>query len=209
MAAQSSRTIVADDHPIFREGISSILRDIDPSIEVDQAGSFEELLEVASNGASPALFLLDLNFPGMDVDAAVPLLRLKFPLSSIIIISMADDRRSTDHIMDVGVDGFISKAATQQQIREGIAAVIGGEFVNVSEAGGLSMTSSVSHFSGLTPRQLDVLRGIAKGRSNKQIAADLGISPFTVRIHVSALLRELKVDSRTAAAALATRYGVH
>lgn len=208
-ARPSSRMIVADDHPIFRDGISAILADLDAEITVEQAGTFEELLEVAAQGPSPSLFLLDLNFPGMDIEMAVPKLRRQYPLTSIVVISMADDRRSTDRIMAAGVDGFISKAATQEQIRDGIAAVIEGEFVNVSEAGGMAVSASTSQFSGLTPRQLDVLRGIAQGHSNKQIAKDLGISPFTVRIHVSALLRELKVETRTAAAAMATKYGVH
>ena len=208
-APRSSRMIVADDHPIFRDGISSILADLDPEIAVEQAGTFDELLDVAAQGPSPSLFLLDLNFPGMDIETAVPKLRRQYPLASIVVISMADDRRSTEHVMAAGVDGFISKAATQEQIREGIAAVIEGEFVNVSEAGGMAISASTSQFSGLTPRQLDVLRGIAQGHSNKQIAKDLGISPFTVRIHVSALLRELRVETRTAAAAMATKYGVH
>ncbi len=204
----ATRMLVADDHPIFRDGIVSILAKIDPEIEVEHAGTYDELIEVARAGSDPQLFLLDLRFPGMDVERAVPELRVKFPLASIVIISMADDRRSIDHVMSTGVDGFISKAASEDQIRDGIVAVMNGEFVNVSASGSLEGTTSVSQFSQLTPRQLDVLRGIVEGHSNKQIAKDLGISPFTVRIHVSALLRELKVETRTGAAAMASKYGL-
>ena len=203
------RILVVDDHPIFRDGITTILLQIDPNILVEHAGTYDELMETACAGSNPHLFLLDFRFPGMDIEKAVPQLRSKFPLASIVIISMADDRRSTEHIMSTGVDGFISKAASQDQIRDGIAAVIDGEFVNVSEVGGLQGVTSTSQFSHLTPRQIDVLRGVAQGMSNKQIAIELGISPFTVRVHVSALLRELKVGSRSAAAALATKYGLH
>ena len=207
-AMAARRMLIADDHPIFREGIEAVIKQIDQEIQVEHAGTFDELLAVARAGTDPQLFLLDLRFPGMDIDRAVPELRSKYPLASIVIISMADDSKSTEHVIAAGVDGFISKAASQEQIRDGIAAVIEGEFVNVSESGGLQGVSSISQFSRLTPRQIDVLKGIAKGHSNKQIAKDLDISPFTVRIHVSALLRELHLDSRTAAAAMAIKYGV-
>lgn len=202
------RIIVADDHPVFREGICGVLSDVYAQAQIEQTGTFDGLLAAARGGRRPNLFVLDLRFPGMDLAANVPTLRQEFPLASIVIVSMADDRASVERILQGGVDGFISKAASYGAMLDAFDAISRGEFVNVGPAGGIGARGTSSHFSGLTERQRDVLALIAQGHSNKGIGRMLGISPFTVRIHVSALFKTLGVDSRSGAAALASKYGI-
>lgn len=208
MTDDIARIIVADDHPIFRGGLCGLLGDNSPNAQIDEAGTYDAMLASARDGISPNLFVLDLRFPGMDLTTAIPALRSEFPLASIVIVSMADDRASVDRIMAAGVDGFISKAASHDSMRAAFAAVIRGEFVNIGPPGGLVSSATSSHFSGLTARQREVLALVAEGQSNKEIARALSISPFTVRIHVSALMRELGIETRASAASLASKYGL-
>jgi DNA-binding NarL/FixJ family response regulator len=204
-----NRIIIADDHPVFREGLRRVLAEISPDAEVQEAGDYDTVVALAGAGPDPAMFLLDLGFPGMVLAQAIPQLRRKYPRTSIIIISMADDRGSIDRVMAAGVDGFISKAVDHEAMKAAIIAVQQGDFVTVAGPQGLSSDGGIGlQFPAMTGRQTEVLRHVAQGKSNKEIARDLKISPLTVRLHVSGLLSAMGVESRTAAAALAVKYGI-
>ena len=201
------RAIVADDHPMYCEGLAALLADIDADMMINRADRFDRVLAQARQGRSPDLFLLDLNFPGMAVPGSLEILRAEFPKSSIIIISMSDDRDTADRIMAAGADGFLSKSAPPDDMRSAIEAVLAGEFVQLNGEAGLVHPSGIMlDFPSLTSRQIDVLRLLVEGKTNKEIARALDFSPFTVRIHVSAILHQLKVTSRSGAAAIGARY---
>lgn len=203
------RVIIADDHPIFRAGMAALIRQILAPQSLDEAGTYAELITLSQTGMPPAMFVLDLCFPGMAVEVAVPDLRKAFPRAAILIVSMLDDPFAIRRATDQGVDGFISKAVSPDTMRDAILAVHEGAFVNIGPPSGLTAPDQLTAlYPGLTTRQREVLAQLCDGRSNKEIARILGISPFTVRIHISALLRELDVESRSAAAAIAARYGV-
>jgi DNA-binding NarL/FixJ family response regulator len=200
--------IIADDHPIFREAMAALASALHPEARIAQSGTFAEMLEAARAASAPDLFILDLWFPGMDISHSIARLRGEFSNASIVIVSMADDHATIAKVMAAGVDGFISKALTREQMRDAFIKLAQGEFVAVG--GGTAITPEETlnaRFPELTARQREVLQHVCEGRSNKEIARILEISPLTVRAHVSSLLRALGVETRSALVGVASRFG--
>jgi DNA-binding NarL/FixJ family response regulator len=208
MIDEKHHIIVVDDHPIYREGLADIVADVLPEARISQAGTFDDMLTIARGGNSPSTFVLDLMFPGMQLESCVALLRVEFPLAAIVIVTMADDPASVERILNSGVDGFLSKAASYEAMKKAFMALADGEFVNLQVDGNMRSASPTSRFVELTSRQLDVLKLVGKGMSNKEIARALALSPFTIRIHLSAIFKTLGVNNRSAVAALAAKYGI-
>jgi DNA-binding NarL/FixJ family response regulator len=203
----SELIVVADDHPVFRDGLKRLLAAASPNATIIEAGTMDEVLAIASQPPAPSLFVLDLLFPGMRPKETLPHLRERFPRSSIVIVSMIDDEATVQQIMRLGADGFVGKAVSSQRIVDGIMAVKAGQFVVIRAEQGASQSADGTSVLDLTPRQKDVLQCLAQDKSNKEIGRMLSISPFTVRIHVSALLRILQVESRALAAVKARALG--
>ena len=189
--------------------MAAMLKSVFPDAIISEAGDYPELQTLLADMPEPDLLVLDLMFPGFDVQKDFTKLRRHLPVSPLIVVSMVNDDEIIDEIMSSGANGFLSKSTNPKDIMRAFQSVLDGETVVLRSPSDLVMMSPDTEIlQALTPRQMEVLSGLSRGLTNKEVARELEISPFTVRIHVSALLRIIGVPSRSAAAAFAASRGI-
>lgn len=204
------RLLVVDDHPVVREGLVAVLNDR-PDLEVvGTAGSGEEAIASARCFA-PDVILLDLEMPGMAGVAAIPALREAAPEGRILVFTAYSTDECVFGALRSGASGYLLKGAAAEEIARAVRTVHGGG--SHLEAGvAEKLLASVRGPQGAAPvlskREREVLKLVAGGQPNKQIARALGITERTVKFHLTALFQKLGAENRAGAVAIAAQRGL-
>jgi NarL family two-component system response regulator LiaR len=210
VSAKGIRVLIADDHAIVRQGLTTFL-ELQEGIEVaGQASDGEEAATLAAR-LQPDVVLMDLVMPALDGISAIARIRESTPSTRVIVLtSFADDEKIFAAIR-AGAAGYLMKDVSPQDLAAAIRMVHAGEPILAPEVMRRLMDEvgrsleSPSASDTLTEREIEVLRLIANGRSNKEIARDLALSEKTVKTHVSNILQKLQLSDRTQAALYAVR----
>ena len=202
------RVLVADDHELFLKGLEFILRDSYPDIELVFAHNYAEIFAFLESDRRFDLLMTDLAMPKGKWQEALPHIHMLLPSTPIIILSAVFDKEIVQKTMDIGVSGYIPKTSPNAVIISALNLVMAGGMYIPPEllSNQPEQSAEASHI--LTPRQIDVIRAVAEGKSNKQIAYELGLSEGTVKLHVTQILKLLNVNNRTGAVREAERLGV-
>ena len=203
------RVLLVDDHAVVRQGLRLFLG-LDEHIEVvGEASNGEEALAEAGR-LHPDVVVMDLMMPVMDGIAATRQLRRAYPDTEVIALTSTLEEHKVNGAIEAGAISYMLKDASSDTLADAIHAAARGEVRLHPEAA----KRLVRDFRGgemresLTPKETIVLQLLARGHSNRDIAADQGVSEATVKTHVSRLLSKLGLDSRTQAALYALKHGV-
>jgi DNA-binding NarL/FixJ family response regulator len=202
------RVLLVDDHAIVRTGIAGMLSDAEGiKVTGEAANGFEALEAIADSG--PDVILMDLRMPGLDGPDTIRRLRQSGDERAILVLTTFDADTDIVRAIESGANGYLLKDATRDQLISAIRAVGRGEsWLAPSVAGRLLSQMRVPANESLSERELDVLRLVAKGRSNKEIASAIHVSPATVKTHLIHIFRKLDVNDRTAAVTVALERGI-
>jgi NarL family two-component system response regulator LiaR len=202
--------LIADDHPFVRHGLRAYLETLDDMVVAGEAGNGVEAVELVER-LLPDVVLMDLVMPELDGIGAIRRIREIAPSTKVIALTSFDDDERVFPAIKAGAAGYLLKDVRPADLAEAVRKASRGEaLLAPSVAARLMQEVSGERAApaGLTERELEVLRLIARGMSNKQIASELVVSEKTVKTHVSNILAKLHLADRTQAALYAVRQGL-
>jgi two-component system nitrate/nitrite response regulator NarL len=206
------RILLADDHPLFREGVKPVLEKLDPDVDILEAVDFPSAFETMHRAGEVDLVLMDLFMPGMAGVEGVTRFRATFPEAPLVVLSASELIEDIQRLLAAGALGYITKSSPSDTILGALRQVMaGGVYVPptlLDSSEGAPPPPVSSRYPSLSYRRIQVLRELAKGQSNKQIGYALDVTEGTVKLHMAAIFRILKVNNRTEAVLVAQKMGL-
>lgn len=198
------RILLIDDHPLLRRGVTQLIGD-DPELSLaGEAGSGAEGIELARR-EQPDLILLDLNMTGMDGFETLSALAREELHAIVLVLTVSDQPAHVNAALEAGAQGYLLKDMEPDELLEALKRCARGE--SVISDGARHAAEGADATERLTEREGQILRALARGRSNKEIARDLALADGTVKVHLRNILRKLGFRSRVEAALWAADQG--
>ncbi|MGE5674434.1 MAG: response regulator [Mycobacterium leprae] len=209
------RILIADDHLVVREGVRTMLEIQDDMAVVGEACNGEEAVQLAGQ-LQPDVILMDLRMPGLDGLGAIRAIRRQWPDLAVVIFTTYDDDNNIVQGLQAGARGYVLKDSSREAIYAAIRSASRGETLLPPAVAARVVAHLAQGSSGatapadpvLSERELEVLRLVADGQRNKEIADELGITERTVKAHLASIFNKLGVTSRAEATARAMSEGL-
>lgn len=213
------KILIADDHVLFREGLSSFLKNLNEEAIIVHAENYSQALKVLEDNKIDFI-VLDLDMPDMAWKEGLEKIKEKISdETQLVVMSALSDVKIVRKVLNSGAKGFIPKNSSPKIIESAINLVMSGGFyippeildkccIGISSINLPAETEEKREKSVLTHRQAEVLKYISSGLSNKQIAYELGVTESTIKLHINSLLRNLGVNNRTQAVITAQKLGL-
>jgi DNA-binding NarL/FixJ family response regulator len=214
--ADTLRVLLVDDHDLFRTGLRNLLEEQTVQVVGEAADGAQAIRMVRE--LAPDVVVMDLNMPGMSGVEATRQVTTLAPLTRVVVLTISDQDEDVMNAILAGACGYLMKDSSIQDLMQGIrAAAVGESLISPHiaakvlqrlRATGTNEADAALIRAELSDREIEVLKLIANGKDNAQIAADLHISPKTVKNHISNILMKLQIDNRIQAAVYAVRSGI-